>query len=149
MKVILLEDVANLGKTGDMVNVKEGYARNYLLPRKLCVVATPKNLKAFEHQKKLAQLKIRKNKSDAQKLAEKLESISLTIPQKVGEEDKLFGAVTAITISEFLKEQEGIELDKRKIKLDEPIKRLGVYTVPINLHPEVTANLRVWVVKEE
>lgn len=149
MKVILLEDVVNLGKTGDMVNVKEGYARNFLLPRKLVIVATPKNLKAFEHQKRLVQSKIKKNKSDAQKLAEKLESISLTIPQKVGEEDKLFGSVTAITIAEFLKQQEGIELDKRKIELAEPIKRLGIYTIPIKVHPDVTANLRVWVVKGE
>lgn len=149
MKVILLEDVPNLGKTGDMVNVKDGYARNYLIPRKLGIAATPKNLKAFEHQKRLAQSKIRKNKSDAQRLAERLESISLTIPQKVGEEDKLFGAVTSMTIAQFLKEQEGIEIDKRKIELAEPIKRLGIYTVPIKLHPEITANLRVWVVKEE
>ena len=149
MKVILLEDIATLGKTGDMVNVKEGYARNYLLPRKLAIAATPKSLRAFEHQKRLAQSKIRKNKTDAQKLAEKLESLSLTIPQKVGEEDKLFGAVTSITIADILKEQEAIDIDKRKIELAEPIKRLGIYTIPIRVHPDITANLRVWVVKEE
>ena len=149
MKVILLEDVPDLGKTGDLVNVKDGYARNYLLPRKLAIAATPKNVKAFEHQKRLAEAKIRKKKSEAQSLAERIESISLTIPQKAGEEDKLFGSVTAMTIAEYLKDQEGIIIDKRKIELSEPIKRLGVYTVPVKIHPDVTANLRVWVVKEE
>jgi len=149
MKIILLEDVVDLGRTGDLVNVKDGYARNYLLPRKLAIAATPKSVKAFEHQKRLAEAKIRKRKSEAQSQSERIESISLTIPQKAGEEDKLFGSVTSMTIAECLKEQEGIIIDRRKIELPEPIKKLGVYNIPVKIHPDVTANLRVWVVKEE
>lgn len=146
MKVILTEDVAGLGKLGDLVQVKDGYARNYLIPKKLALPANPQNVKVLEHQKNLIRQKQNRIKSEAEKLAEKIEKMSCTIAKPTGEEDKLFGAVTSIDIEESLRE-EGIIIDRKKILLEEPIKSLGIYKVPIKLHPEVTANLKVWVVK--
>jgi len=146
VKVILTEDVAGLGKLGDLVQVKDGYARNYLIPKKLALPANPQNVKVLEHQKNLIRQKQNRIKSEAEKLAEKIEKMSCTIAKPTGEEDKLFGAVTSIDIEESLRE-EGIIIDRKKILLEEPIKSLGIYKVPIKLHPEVTANLKVWVVK--
>lgn len=147
MKVILKENVEDLGQIGDLVQVKPGYARNYLIPQSKAIEATIRNVKVLEHQKKLIQDKILKTVKTAEGLAQRIESTSVTISQKVGEDDRLFGSVTAINIAESLKE-EGIDVNKKKISLEEPIKKLGVYSVPIKLHPEVTANLKVWVVEE-
>jgi ribosomal protein L9 len=146
VKVILTEDVSNLGKMGDLIQIKDGHARNYLIPKKLAVPANAQNLKAFAHQKNLLKQKQNRIKREAEKLAEKIEKISCTISKPTGEEDKLFGSVTSLDIEESLKE-EGIKIDRKKILLEEPIKSLGIYKVPIKLHPEVTANLKVWVVK--
>jgi large subunit ribosomal protein L9 len=146
VKVILLEEMPSLGKAGDAVKVAEGYGRNYLIPQKKAIEATSKNIKVWEHQKNLLIDKISKVKKETETLAEKIEGISCTISKQTGEEDKLFGSVTSMDIEESLK-GEGIEIDRKKILLDEPIKKLGVYTIPIKLHPEVIANLKLWVVK--
>ncbi len=147
MKVILLEDIEGRGKAGDIIEVKNGYARNYLIPRKLAIPATGKNLAQLEHQRRLIQAKEAKRKKTAQALKEQIEKLSITIPCKVGESDKLFGSVTAKDIAQALK-KEGIEVDKRWIKLDEPLKSLGVYNVPIHLDQNIEATLKVWLVRE-
>jgi len=146
MKVVLLEDIPKLGKMGDLIQAKDGYARNYLLPKKLAVPANPQNLKTLEHQKTLLTQKQNRIKRDAEKLAQKIEKISCTISKPAGEEDKLFGSVTSLDIESSLNE-EGLKIDRKKILLEEPIKSLGIYKVPIKLHPEVTANIKIWVVK--
>jgi large subunit ribosomal protein L9 len=147
MKVILTEDVAHLGSAGDMLKVKDGFARNYLIPKAMAVIATTENVKQLEHQKRQIQAKLNKIKKDSESLAQRIENISCTIARAAGEEDKLFGSVTTADIYAGLK-NEGIEVDKKKILLDEPIKSLGIFSVPIKIHSEVTANLKVWVVKE-
>lgn len=145
MKVILREDVPDLGSIGDVVNVKNGYARNYLIPKQLAVQANTKNLHQLEHQKRLIETHKSRVRKDAHTLAEDVEKISCTIPMLVGEQDKLFGSVTAKDIEEALA-QEGINISRKRIVLEEPIKSLGVYTVDVRLHTEVTAKLKVWVV---
>lgn len=145
MKVILKEDVKDLGNIGEMVTVKDGYARNFLLPRGLAVEANPKNVRAFEHEKRQVQELIKKKKAGAEEFAARLSATAVTIAAKAGEEEKLFGAVTAMDIAGALK-KEGIEVDRKKILLEEPIKRLGSYTVNVKLHPEVTVPLHVQVV---
>ncbi|MBN2467378.1 MAG: 50S ribosomal protein L9 [Deltaproteobacteria bacterium] len=147
MKVILLEDDPRLGKIGDVIQVKDGYARNHLIPRKVAVPASSQNLKSLTHQKSLIQQKQNRVKKEAEVIAEKIEGLSCTIAKPAGEEDKLFGAVTSLDIVESLKE-ENIPVDRKKILLEEPIKTLGIYKVPIKLHPEVTAHLKIWVVKQ-
>ena len=147
MKLILREDVENLGKVGDVVEVAGGYGRNYLLPRGLAVKASTKNLQEQEHQKKLIQARLERQKKDALELAGSLDSVSCTITRKTGEEERLYGSVTSRDIEEALKE-EGVTIDRKRILLEEPIKKLGVYTVPVKLHTEVTGNIKVWVVKE-
>ncbi|RMF66130.1 MAG: 50S ribosomal protein L9 [Calditrichaeota bacterium] len=147
MKVILQKDYENLGKVGDVVEVKNGFARNYLIPKKFALQATPQNLKVIEQQRKHKEIQASKEKRAAEELAEKLSTVSLTATVAVGEEDKVFGAVTSHNIAELLKAQ-GYEIDRRKIQLDEPIKALGVYEVPIKLHSEVEAKIKIWVVKE-
>jgi large subunit ribosomal protein L9 len=145
MKVILKEDVPDLGSVGEIVNVKNGYARNYLIPQSLAVQASIKNLRQLEHQKKLIESHKSRVKKDAHVMAEDIEKISCTIPMLVGEQDKLFGSVTSKDIEEALA-QEGINISRKRIILEEPIKSLGVYTVDVRLHTEVTAKLKVWVV---
>jgi len=147
MNVILLEDVPSLGKVGDKVKVSDGYGRNYLIPQKKAILATEKNLKAVEHQKREVQQQLDKAKRDAQKEAQQIEQLSCTFAKTVGESGKLFGSVTSMEIEDFLKEN-GIQVDRKKILLEEPIKSVGMFTVPIKLHPDVTANLKVWVVQE-
>ena len=147
MKVILREDVENLGRIGDVVEVAGGYGRNYLLPRGLAVKASMKNLQEQAHQKKLIQARMDRQKKDAEVVAGTLGSVSCTIARKTGEEEKLFGSVTSRDIEEAL-EEEGISIDRKRILLEEPIKKLGVYTVPVKLHSEVTGSIKVWVVKE-
>ena len=145
MKIILREDVPDLGSIGDVVSVKNGYARNYLIPRQLAVQANTKNLHQLEHQKRLIETHKSRVRKDAHTLAEDIEKISCTIPMLVGEQDKLFGSVTAKDIEEALA-QEGINISRKRIVLEEPIKSLGVYTVDVRLHTQVTAKLKVWVV---
>ncbi len=144
MKVILKEDISNLGEIGSIVNVADGYARNYLIPKKIVVEANDRNIKASEHEKRIIQNKIKKLKSGGEEMATKISSISLSIKAKAGEEGKLFGSITSLDISKALAE-EGFDIDKRKIILDNPIKRIGDYTIKVRIHPEVTANLSVQV----
>ena len=146
MKVVLLEEVPSLGNIGDVVKVADGHGRNYLIPQGKALEATRKNVKTLELQKKLTKDRVDRTKKYAEKIAERIESISCTISKQAGEEDKLFGSVTTMDIEECLK-NEGIEVNRKKITLEEPIKKLGIYSVPIKLHPEVISNLKVWVVK--
>lgn len=147
MKVILREDVQKLGAPGDVVDVKYGYGRNFLLPRGLALVATETNLKRIETEKRL-KIGMEENELESAKAkALKLSSSSLTIPVTVGEDEKLFGSVTSIDIAKALLQEE-IEIDRHDIVLDEPIKKLGVYHVQVRLHPEVMAEVKVWVVKK-
>jgi len=147
VEVILQEDVHSLGKSGEIVKVSAGYARNYLIPRGLAMLATTRNVKVLEHQKRMVTQKIKKQEKKAQTTKETLEALSLTIRKKAGEQDKLFGAVTAMDIEEAIA-KEGYAVDRRRIDLKEPIKNLGVYVVPVKLHPEVIAQVKVWVVNE-
>ncbi len=147
MRIVLREDVEKLGTRGDVVTVADGYARNYLLPQKMAFLATGENLKRVEKEKKVLKLRLIQERDDAQLLAEKMASISCTIVKKAGEEETLYGSVTSADIASAL-EKEGILMDKRKALLAEPIKALGIYTVPVKLHPEVDAEVKVWVVKE-
>ena len=146
MQVILKTNLEKLGKEGDVVAVADGYARNYLIPRKLAVEATEKSRRALDHEKRVATDLAAKEKRSAEKLATEIASLSCTIRMQAGENDRLFGSVTALDIAAALEEQ-NIEIDRRKIILDEPIKELGVFTVPAKIHPDVTANIKVWVVK--
>lgn len=147
MKVILRRNFEQLGKVGDVVNVKDGYGRNYLIPRQIAYLATKGNILALEEEKKQIHKKEAKELDVAQKLAADLEKVSITIPVKVGEEDKIFGTVTNQMIADSLKEK-GFDLDKRKIEITEPIKSLGIYSIVVKLHPSVTATVKTWVVRE-
>jgi large subunit ribosomal protein L9 len=147
MQVILLEDIPSLGKIGDMVKVSDGYGRNYLIPKKKAVFATEKNLKALQHEKSLVQQRLGKMKKDAAKMVQEIEKLSCIFAKNVGESGKLFGSVTSMEIEAFLKEN-GLDVDRKKILLEEPIKNVGMFTVAIKLQPEVTAHLKVWVVQE-
>jgi large subunit ribosomal protein L9 len=147
MEVILRQTVENLGNPGDVVKVKNGFARNYLLPRGLAYEATPGNLKRIQQEKDRLEAAENTRKMSAQELAAKLEQVSLTFSARVGEEGKLFGSVTSTDIAHQL-ETQGFHLEKRQIDLHEPIKALGVYRVPIRLHAEVKPEIRVWVIKQ-
>jgi large subunit ribosomal protein L9 len=144
MKVILREDVYNLGKSGELVSVKEGYARNYLLPRNLAMLASTANVRQLDHEKQVIELRQQKLKGTAQEQARKLEGVKVVIKRKVGAQDKLFGAVTALDIAEALASA-GHKLDRRLIHLPEPIKSVGVFEVEMRLHRDVTAKLNVHV----
>ena len=147
MEVILKEDVANLGKIGEVVRVRDGYARNYLLPRGLVVVANRKNLRTFEHQKKVVADQKQKITRQAQTVANQLATVALVIPMKVGEEGRLFGSVTNMQIEKALKAK-GLDVERRKIHLNEPIKMAGDYEVAVRLSADVTVPLKVSVVPE-
>ncbi len=147
MKVILREDVVHLGSAGNIVDVRDGYARNFLIPRNFAIPATSTNLKSFEHVRRQMEAKREKRKREAEALKSKLERISCSISKKVGEQDKLFGSVTSQDIEKAF-QAEGFTVDKKDILLSEPIKSLGVYTVPIRVFEEIVANAKVWVVKE-
>jgi large subunit ribosomal protein L9 len=142
VQVILNEDVPNLGRTGDVVKVRPGFARNYLFPRKLAIEANPKSLRAFEHHKRIAMGKREVQKTEASELKRKLEALTISIGARAGEEGKLFGSVTNIDIERALREK-GFSVERRKIHLAEPIKQLGEFTVPVRLQPEVEASLKV------
>lgn len=147
MKIILRENLENLGEIGDVVEVKNGYARNYLIPRKLAYEANTRNLNQLEAQKKQLDRKIEKDKLNAEKLRDGLEKVSLTIQMKVGEDGKLFGSVTTQMIADDLKDK-GFDIDRKKIVIPEPIKALGIYTVEMKLHKDVEAKVKVWTVRE-
>jgi len=147
MKVILRQDYDALGKIGDMVTVKDGYARNFLIPKQIAVLANQKNMMILREERKTFERLQNKDKKQAEGLAKELEKVSITATVSVGEEDRIFGSVTAQTIADLLKEK-GYDIDKKKIHLEEPIKALGIYTVSLKLHQDVDANVRVWVVKE-
>lgn len=148
MKIILLKDVKGLGKEGDLVDVKDGYARNYLFPKKLAIEATPANLNKWKKKKKEMEAKEKEEYENALKLKEKIESIDLKLKGKAGEGGKLFGSITSKDISDALKEQHNIDIDKRKIELEDNIKTLGTTEVEIKIYPEVSAKLRVKVSEE-
>jgi large subunit ribosomal protein L9 len=148
MEVILKEDIVNIGKIGEVVRVRDGYARNYLLPRGLVLIANKKNLKTFEHQKKLVADQKQKITRQAQAVSDQLSGVSLTISMRTGEEGRLFGSVTNIQIEKALKAK-GLDVDRRKIHLNEPIKTLGEYEIPIRLTADVTVPLRLLVVSED
>ena len=148
MKVLLKEDIPKLGSVGDEVEVKDGYGRNFLIPTGKALMATPKNLKQFRHQKSIVDHKVKKFKGVAQGVADQLAKLSLSVKKKVGEQGKLFGAVTSQEIAELVSAQ-GISIDRRKIQLGEPIKSLGEFKVPIKLHPEITAEITLTVSADE
>ncbi len=148
MKIILLDKVDKLGNKGDIVEVADGYARNYLIPKKLAVAATPSNLKAWEAEQRLLKSKEEKAKAKAEKIARRINKTTVTIKVKVGEEGKLFGAVSSIDILNALRGK-GIEVEKGMIRLEEALRQTGTFKVPIKLHPEVEASLKVVVAPEE
>ncbi len=148
MKLILKEDVEKLGTAGDMVDVKDGYGRNYLIPQGKAVMATPGAIKQFEHLKREAELRADLTVEKAKELAKTLEATSVTIGVTVGEDDKIHGTVTNIQVAEALEERD-IIIDRRKISLDQDIKTLGEYTATVDLIGELKPQVKVWVVKEE
>jgi len=148
MEIILRQAVENLGTTGDVVKVKAGYARNYLLPHGLAYEATPGNLKRIQQERERLEAAENERRGTAQGLAEKLEQVSLTFSARVGEEGKLFGSVTGSDIAEQLHAQGFDMIEKRQIDLHEPIKALGVYRVPVRLHADVKPEVKVWVIKQ-
>lgn len=145
MKVILLEDVKSLGKKGQIVNVSDGYARNMILPKKLGLEATPKNLNDLKLQKANEEKVAQENLEAAQAFAKDLETKEIILTLKVGEGGKTFGSISTKEISEAAKKQLNLELDKKKLQLPSPIRNLGVTQVPVRLHPKVTGSLKVWV----
>ncbi|MBF0532354.1 MAG: 50S ribosomal protein L9 [Candidatus Omnitrophica bacterium] len=147
MEVILSQDVKGLGYVGDVVKVKDGYARNFIFPQELGFLATPANLKKIEQQKKRRQVEYDTNKKNAQELADKLSKVSCTVAVEVNDLDKLYGSVTEVDIAKSL-EVEGYVVDKKLIEIEKPIQELGIFDVPIKLHSEVTAKIRVWVTKK-
>jgi large subunit ribosomal protein L9 len=147
MLVILEQNLAGVGQVGDLITVKPGYARNFLIPRGLAVLADEKKKKFFEHQKRMAQHKKQKELTTAQELANVISTLSLTITKPVGEGDKIFGSVTTHELAEAFKNA-GHTLDRRLIKMNEEIKRVGVYKGTVKLHPEVSAEFNIWVVAQ-
>jgi large subunit ribosomal protein L9 len=148
MKIVLTQDRDALGLEGDIVDVANGYARNYLIPKGIALEANKQNIKLMEMQKKKIEAKRFKAREDAEKVKEKMADVVITISQKAGEENKLYGSVTSMDIASQL-EKQGIAIDRRKIALDKPIKTLGEFDVPVKLYPEVTGSLRVVVIPEE
>lgn len=147
MKVILREDVPELGTAGQTVEVKAGYGRNYLIPRNLAIAATKANLRAIDEIDKQRVIREKKFRRTAEILKDKIEKVELSAEVLVGEEDKLYGSITTQDIAALLAEQ-GITVDRRTITIEEPIKALGVYSIPIKIEKDVTANCKVWVVKK-
>lgn len=148
MKVILTENILSLGQIGQVVNVAPGYARNYLYPQGLALEATGKNVRELEHRKRMLAQKRENVRQEMLSLAEKLNQVKLTLRRKVVEEDKLYGSVTAVDIVGML-EENGFDLARKSVQLDQPIKQLGEFSVPIRVDADVTANVRVVVEKEE
>jgi large subunit ribosomal protein L9 len=147
MELILRDDVEKLGRRGEIVKVKDGFARNFLLPRGLGMPVTAANKAMIDKEQKSHLARLAKEKGEFEQLAERVATLRFIAPRKVGENDVLYGSVTAGDVGEFLKSK-GIEIDKRKVQLDEPIKHLGEHELKIKLHPEVTATLKLLVTKE-
>ncbi len=146
MEIVLLQDVEQLGTAGSVVTVQPGFARNFLIPRGLAAPASAQQLKAVEEQARQRARRMKREKERAGVLKRKLEGRSLTLTLALGEHDKAFGAITTHDITEALR-QDGIELDRRALVLEEPLKTLGIYEIPVRLHPEITASLKLWIVK--
>ncbi|HEX2446548.1 MAG TPA: 50S ribosomal protein L9 [Vicinamibacterales bacterium] len=147
MEVILREHIENLGQRGDIVKVAEGYARNYLLPRKLALAVTDSNKRQIERERKIAEAREAEEKTRAEAVASRLANVEIVIARRVGENDALYGSVTAADIAQAL-EKQGFEIDKRRVQLAEPLKQLGEVMVPIKIHRDVTAQVKVTVTKE-
>ncbi len=149
--VILRQNVPNLGEAGDLVTVKPGFARNYLLPRGLAFEATEGNVRRLEDERKRGEERAKRDFLEARRVSSALEAVSLTFNARAGEESKLFGSITAADIAEKLNAEAnlGFQVDRRQIELDEPIKSLGVFSVPVRLHSDVKPEIKVWVIKEE
>jgi large subunit ribosomal protein L9 len=147
MRIVLREDIDKLGRRGEVVDVAAGYARNFLLPKGKALAATDGNLKVVERERRRYVLTQAKEREEAAAVARRLAGISCTIVRKVGENEQLYGSVTSSDIAEYLA-KEGVAIDKRRILLDEPLKALGIYTVPVKVHADVMGEVRVWVVKE-
>ena len=147
MQIILREDVPHLGDVGEIVNVKPGYARNYLLPQGLAVMADEKNVRRIEHEQRLIQKRLVALKGSAQELGDGIDGQVVTIHRKVGEQDKLYGSVTTRDVEESLRAN-GLKVERRQIRLGDSIKDLGVYEIAIRLHPEVVSHIKLWVVAE-
>ena len=147
MRIVLRDDVDKLGRRGEVLDVAAGYARNFLLPKGKALPATEGNLKRVEQERRKHAVHLAKEKEDAAAMGRRLAGLSCTIVRKVGENDQLYGSVTAADVAEYL-EKEGVVIDKRRILIEEPIRALGIYTIPVKLHAEVTGEVRVWVVKE-
>jgi large subunit ribosomal protein L9 len=147
MKVILKTNIDKMGAKGEVKEVKDGFARNYLIPKGLAVESNAANLKRLEEEQVKIKAKEAKDKEEAQVFAKELENHSYTISSRAGVDDKLYGAITSQDIADCIK-QEVAEIDKKKIQLDEPIKKLGIYQIPIKIYPDVVANIKVWIVKE-
>lgn len=148
MQVILREDMDNLGKSGEVVSVKPGYGRNYLIPQGLAVAATAQDVARVAHEKRVIAARNAKLAKDTQAVADRLNQVSVSIPVSVGEEDKMYGSVTGRDIAEALREK-GVTVDAKTLVLDEPLKALGLAEVPVKLGRGVTATIKVWVVKKE
>ena len=148
VEIIIRKDVADLGRAGQLVDVKPGYARNYLVPQGLALFATEGNRRRFEEERRQIEQSAQRERDTARERAVQLEEQTLTFRVRAGEEGKLFGSVTSSDIAEAL-EEAGVEIDRRLIRLDEPIKELGVYDVPVRLHSDVEPTVKVWVVAEE
>ena len=147
MNVILKTDVSNLGVVGDIVKVKGGYGRNFLIPQGKALLADSRNVKEVEHAKFLARHAVEKVRKAAEEVGEKLKDVSLSLALKVGEDEKVFGSVTSMDIETALK-AEGFEVDRRKIHLEKPVKELGDFEIPVKLHKDVTVNVKLQVIKE-
>lgn len=146
MKVILIADDPGLGSAGQVLQVKDGFARNYLIPKKKALPATPANLQRFEQMRKQIEAARDKAKAAAQALAERIQKLELVLARQAGEADKLFGSVTSMDLERALREQ-GVDVDRRRIQLPEPIKSLGEFQIQVKLHPEVTAQLKLKVIR--
>ena len=147
MEVILTQDVPLLGKTGDVVKVKDGYARNLLFPKKIAYIATPANLKHIQQLEKKRQDAYAADKAGAQQIAEKVSKTSCTVSVEVNDQEKLYGSITEIDVAKAL-EVEGFQVDKKQIKFEQPIEELGIFEIGVEIHPEVTAKVRLWVTKK-
>ena len=148
MKLLLKEDVDGLGFCGDEVEVKDGFGRNFLIPKGKALLATPNNLKSFNHQKRVVQSKVKKVIATVQAIADEIAKVTCTVKKKIGDTGKMFGSVTAQEIADLLKVQ-GVDIDRRKIQITEPIKKAGEYKIPVKLHTEVTAEIKLVVEAEQ
>jgi large subunit ribosomal protein L9 len=147
MKVILNQDVDNLGQVGDIVKVRDGYARNFLLPRKLAALANEGNKASLDHAMRVVEKKRARALAEAKKLASQIEKISITVAKQVGEDEKIFGSVTTAELEELLT-QEGIKVNRRDILIEDDIKKVGVYSAKLKVHPEIVAKFKLWVVAQ-